>query len=380
MSRTEIATRIGLTDAAVSRITRDLIAGGLVREGREAPAEPGQRGRRHVQLEPDGAGAGFLAVSLTMSDRRVSLVDLSGRRRAEASLPSTLHRDHDALMAEVAGLARRLLDQARFPRRRLLGVGVTTAGAVDQASGRVSASSLTMLQGRDVGGDLGALLGAPVIVETVGNAFGLAEAHRAARQGGAAMPGPSLLVHGAFGLGVSVMLDGVPVRTGGDERLASHLPVAGARHRCVCGATGCLMTEAAGYGVLRRLDGTTAEGSRQGWDDMRPEALRAAIAASRGGDPAAAAAMAAAGRALGRHLFALGAAVTPQRILLGGPLAASPPYVDGLRAGLAEVFAAVAAAEPALVVSGIDYLQAAEILAIEEFALRRPLPLERRAA
>jgi predicted NBD/HSP70 family sugar kinase len=358
MSRTEIATRIGLTDAAVSRITRDLIAGGLVREGREAPAEPGQRGRRHVQLEPDGAGAGFLAVSLTMSDRRVSLVDLSGRRRAEASLPSTLHRDHDALMAEVAGLARRLLDQARFPRRRLLGVGVTTAGAVDQASGRVSASSLTMLQGRDVG----------------------AEAHRAARQGGAAMPGPSLLVHGAFGLGVSVMLDGVPVRTGGDERLASHLPVAGARHRCVCGATGCLMTEAAGYGVLRRLDGTTAEGSRQGWDDMRPEALRAAIAASRGGDPAAAAAMAAAGRALGRHLFALGAAVTPQRILLGGPLAASPPYVDGLRAGLAEVFAAVAAAEPALVVSGIDYLQAAEILAIEEFALRRPLPLERRAA
>jgi hypothetical protein len=30
--------------------------------------------------------------------------------------------------------------------------------------------------------------------------------------------------------------------------------------------------------------------------------------------------------------------------------------------------------------SGIDYLQAAEILAIEEFALRRPLPLERRAA
>lgn len=380
MSRTEIATRIGLTDAAVSRITRDLIASGLVREGPEAPGEPGQRGRRHVQLEPDGRGAGFLAISLTMSDRRVSLVDLAGRRRAEASLPSTLHPDYAALMAEVAGLARSLLTRARFPRGRLLGVAATTAGAVDQATGRVSASSLTILQGRDVGGDLGDLLGVPVIVETVGNAFGLAEAHRAARQGGATMSGASLLVHGAFGLGVSVMLDGVPVRTGGDERLASHLPVARARHRCICGATGCLMTEAAGYGVLRQIDGTTAEGDRQSWDDMRPEALRDAIAASRAGDPAAVRAMAVAGRALGQHLFALGAAVTPRRILLGGPLAASPPYVDGLRAGLAEVFATRAEAPPILLVSGIDYLQAAEILAVEEFALRRPLSLERRTA
>jgi predicted NBD/HSP70 family sugar kinase len=378
-SRTEIATRIGLTDAAVSRITRDLIASGLVREGPEAPAEPGQRGRRHVQLEPDGTGAGFLAVNLTVSDRRVSLVDLAGQRRAEAALPSTLQRDYDALMAEAADIARRLPSQARFSRARILGVAVTTAGAVDQKTGLVSASSLTILQGRDVGGDLGALLGTPVIVETVGNAFGLAEAHRATRQRRAVMSGPSLLVHGAFGLGVSVMLDGVPVRTGGDERLASHLQVAGARHRCICGATGCLMTEAAGYGVLRRLDGVTATGKRQSWEDMRPEALHAAIAASRSGDPAAASAMTVAGRTLGRHLFALGAAVTPQRILLGGPLAASPQYVEGLRAGLAEVFTTVSKAQPALLVSAIDYLQAAEILAIEEFALRRPLSLERRA-
>jgi predicted NBD/HSP70 family sugar kinase len=379
MSRTEIATRIGLTDAAVSRITRDLIASGLVREGPEAPAEPGQRGRRHVQLEPDGTGAGFLAVNLTVSDRRVSLVDLAGQRRAEAALPSNLQRDYDALMAKAADIARRLPSQARFSRARILGVAVTTAGAVDQTTGLVSASSLTILQGRDVGGDLGALLGTPVIVETVGNAFGLAEAHRATRQRGAVMSGPSLLVHGAFGLGVSVMLDGVPVRTGGDERLASHLQVAGAHHRCICGATGCLMTEAAGYGVLRRLDGVTAAGKRQSWEDMRPEALRAAIAASRSGDPAAASAMTVAGRTLGRHLFALGAAVTPQRILLGGPLAASPQYVEGLRAGLAEAFSTVSKAQPALLVSTIDYLQAAEILAIEEFALRRPLSLERRA-
>jgi predicted NBD/HSP70 family sugar kinase len=379
LSRTEIAARIGLTDAAVSRITRGLIEGGLVREGAEAPAEPGQRGRRHVQLEAEAKGAAFLAVSLTISDRRVSLLDLAGARRAEAALPSALPGDYDALVAAVADAARGLLARARVPRGRLLGAAATTAGAVDQATGRVRRSSLAVLQDRELGGDLAARLGVPVLVETVGNAFGLAEAHRAARRQGGALTGASLLVHVAFGLGVSVTLDGMPVRTRGDERLASHLPVAAGRQRCLCGATGCLMAEAAGYGVLRRLGGAP-EGPPTGWEAMRPEALRDLIAAARDGEAEAGRAVREAGRVLGLHLFALAAPVTPRRIILGGPLAAAPPYAEGARERLAEVFARAGEAVPELLVSDIDYLQAAEFLAIEEFALRRPLALERLAA
>lgn len=379
LSRTEIAARIGLTDAAVSRITRELIDAGFVREGEEVPAEPGQRGRRHVRLAPDGRGAFFLAASLTISDRRVSIVDLTGRRRAEAPLPAQLPRDYLALVDAVAGAARHLLGKTRTPRSRVLGLAVATAGAVDQISGRVLASSLVTLQGQNLASDLSRALNLPTNVETIGNTFGLAEAHRAA-QAGSEMSGPSLVIHVAFGLGVSFMLDGQPVRHGGDERTAGHVPVAGGTHRCICGAKGCLMAEAAGYGVLRRLASLPATAPGQRWEEMRPDALRDAVARAQGGDAEVVKVMATAGHLLGLHLFDIGAVFAPRRVLLGGPLAAAPSFVDGVRQGMAEAHARAGGSAPMLSVSGIDYLQATELLAIEEFALRRPLGLGSSAA
>lgn len=379
-SRTEIAARIGLTDAAVSRITRDLIEAGLVHEGDEVPGGPGQRGRRQVQLSPDGNGAAFVAVSLTISDRRVSIVDLGGRRRAEAGLPRALPRRYGTLVDDVVASVRGVLARARIPRQRVLGLAITTAGAVDRTSGHVAASSLAVLEGRTPSVDLSDRLRLPAIVETIGNTFGMAEAHRAMREGGRAMAGPSLAVHVAFGLGMSFMLDGQLIRTGGDERMAGHVPVAGGTGRCVCGARGCLMAEAAGYGILRRLAGMPADAPRQGWDEMRPEALSDAVARSKAGDRPAVAVMADAGQLLGERLFDIAAVLAPRRVLLGGPLAGAPVFVDGVGQGLARAHARMGAPPPSLHVSAIDYLQATEILAIEEFALRRPLPFVADAA
>ncbi|HEY4250247.1 MAG TPA: ROK family transcriptional regulator [Roseomonas sp.] len=380
LSRTEIALRIGLTDAAVSRITRDLIDAGLVHEGEEVPAEPGQRGRRHVRLTPRGSGAAFLAVSLTISDRRVSIIDLAGRRRAEAALPPELPVHYAMLVDDLVAAIQGLRAQTRLPRHRLLGIAVATAGAVDQASGQVIASSLGALEGHCLASDLSGRLRLPAIVETIGNTFGLAEAHRAMRGGSPGMAGPSLVVHVAFGLGVSVMLDGKPIRTSSDERIAGHVPIPGGSNRCICGARGCLMAEAAGYGILRRLAGLPADAPAQSWKEMRPDLLRDAVARSQAGEPQVTGVMATAGQLFGQHLFDIGAALAPRRVMLGGPLSLATAFVDGVRRGLAGAYARVGAAPPSLQVAAVDYLQATEILAIEEFALRRPLALHPKAA
>lgn len=380
LSRTEIASRINLTDAAVSRITRDLIEAGLVREGEEIPAEPGQRGRRHIRLVPDGGGASFLAISLTISDRRASLVDLAGRRQAGLPLRPQLPRDYPALVDDIVSTFRALAAKTRIPKHRILGAAITTAGAVDPTTGNVTTSSLGVLDGRSLAIDLSKRLRIPAVVETVGNAFGLAEAHRAMRAGGVGISGPSLVVHVAFGLGVSVMLDGRPVRSGGDERAAGHVPVQGGKNRCICGARGCLMAEAAGYGVLRRLEGVSPDEPGQGWEAMRPDALRRAVQRSQAGDPAAVAVMTEAGHILGEHLFGIGAVVAPRRILLGGPLASVSAFAGGVRTGLQAAYLRVGPAPPPLYLLGFDYLQATEILAVEEFALNRPLTVTSKAA
>ncbi len=383
LSRSEIAERVGLTGAALSRITRELIDSGLVMEGRTQAGTPGQRGRRLVELLPRPRGAFFLAVSLTISDRRVALLDLTGQRLAEAPLPAALPRSYPALLDAIVAAAQGLLAGQRVRRARLLGLAVVTSGAVDSAAGRILDASLDVLRGRDIAQELGGRLGLPVVVDTVGRAVGMAEALLAQRgtgQGGtgrgggrAELHGPTLVGHVAFGLGTTLLFNGVPVRSVADERLAGHIRVSGAKGRCVCGATGCLMTAAAGFGILGRL--ADDPGRAATWRDMRPRDLARAVAAANAGEARAARVFREAGLVLGRTLFALGASVGPKRVILAGPVPAALPFADAARAGLRAGYERAGLAPPPLLISDVDYLHAAELLAIVEFALTRPLDL-----
>ncbi|NKC34267.1 ROK family transcriptional regulator [Falsiroseomonas selenitidurans] len=373
LSRSEIAERVGLTEAAISRITRELIDSGLVREGSTQTGTPGQRGRRLVQLLPRSSGAFFLAISLSISDRRVALVDLAGERLAEARLPGALPRSYPALLDAIVGAVQQFLSGTNLPRARLLGLAAVTSGAVDSVAGRILDASLDVLRGRDLADDLGGRLNLPVVVDTVGRALGMAEALLAMRGNGTELRGPSFVGHVAFGLGTTILFNGVPVRSVADERLAGHIQVPGAQGRCVCGATGCLMTAAAGFGILGRL--ADDPGRAATWRDMRPHDLARAVAAANAGEARAAAVFREAGLVLGRTIFALGASVGPKRVILAGPVPEAGPFAHAAAAGLREGYERAGLAPPPLIMSRVDYLHAAELLAIVEFTLTRPLDL-----
>ncbi|MDH3580897.1 MAG: MarR family transcriptional regulator, partial [Hyphomicrobiales bacterium] len=70
VSRTQISRQTGLTGAAVSRITRELIEAGLVKEGDSIPTK-GQVGRRNIRLELGDEGAFVLGIALTVNVRSV---------------------------------------------------------------------------------------------------------------------------------------------------------------------------------------------------------------------------------------------------------------------------------------------------------------------
>ena len=67
----------------------------------------------------------------------------------------------------------------------------------------------------------------------------------------------------------------VPLQAGdADERLIGHIPIAGGREPCVCGKIGCLLTEASGHAVMRRLDRRSAPvGDGGSLDDHEPDEL-----------------------------------------------------------------------------------------------------------
>jgi predicted NBD/HSP70 family sugar kinase len=385
LSRSDIAQRVGLTDAAISRIVRDLIDAGLVEEG--GPIVAASRpGRRHIGLALVSDAAYAAAVRLTVFDHGVSLVGLTGERIANVRLPEVLSADVGEIPGLVADAVERVVMEAGVPAGRILGLGVVTVGAVDQARGQVKISSIRGLSGQALGPDLEQRLHLPVRVTTAGHALNIAEqilverraAGLSAAAVGPAVGGTALLVHVAFGLGASMIIDGRPHDGDRDERLIAHIPVPGGSETCICGARGCLLTLVSGHALMRRLtppEQRSANGGRLG--DFGPDALRHAVHQANAGDRGVAALFYQAGQNLGINLLAATAVLPPERIALAGIVGQARPYAAGVRDGLDQAWARIGQTAPELAVSEMDYGRAAELFTLDEFLLNVPIDVQR---
>ncbi len=381
LSRSDIAQKIGLTDAAISRIVRDLIDVRLVEEG--GPIIAASRpGRRHIGLALVSNATYAAAARLTVFDHGVSLVDLNGEQVANVQLPEVLNAGAKEIPGLVADAVEQVITEAGVPPGRVLGLGVVTVGAVDQNRRQVKISSIRGLSGLFLGPQLEQRLSLPVRVTALGHAINIAEQilveRREAGHGAAAAAGPALLIHVAFGLGASMIICGRPFEGDRDERLIAHIPVPGASETCTCGARGCLLTLVSGHALMRRLtppEQRAPDGGQLG--DFDPDALRHAVHEANAGNRSVAALFYEAGQNLGVNLLAATAVLPPQRIALAGIVGQARPYAAGVRDGLDQAWARIGHGAPELLVSELDYRRAAELFALDEFLLNTPIDVQR---
>ena len=136
--RIEIASRVGLTASAVSRLAQVLTDAGLVREVEEpredAPARPG---RRASPLEIDPQGGQVLGIGIGPSYQTVTLADIGNNVIAAAELELDTIEDPDLVTRSVARESRRLIGHHLEDRSRLLGGLLMIAASVDPVRGSV---------------------------------------------------------------------------------------------------------------------------------------------------------------------------------------------------------------------------------------------------
>lgn len=132
ITRGEISERTQLTQQSVSRITRSLLARGLLMEDTHRYSTAGKP-RTPVRLRDDAAHA--LGIHLDPEVLTAVMVDLSGSIVASHSEPITAH----PLVDQVTGLGERVLARAGLSvgDDTFLGIGVATPGPVDTASGTI---------------------------------------------------------------------------------------------------------------------------------------------------------------------------------------------------------------------------------------------------
>jgi predicted NBD/HSP70 family sugar kinase len=367
-SRAELARRTALAPSTVSAVIAELQAERLVVEppGDGAPRAPGAIGRPPVLVALDRAAGVALGLDFGKRHLRVAVADLAHAVLAERH--EELGADLPA--AEAIALATRLvgevLDEAGAGSAEIAGVGMGLPGPVHRPSGELGDSTiLPGWVGVRAADAMSAALGHPVEVENDASLGALSEWMWGAGAGADDMAYLKL----ATGIGAGLIVRGRPYGgSGGTAGEIGHTIVDPNGPVCRCGNRGCLETLAGSAAILGSVDGAFEA----------PVTLPAVVAAALGGHAASRRAIGDAGARIGGAVATLCNLLNPQRVVVGGDLAAAgelllAPLAESLRRG-----AVRSAADDARVVPGA-LGDRAEVLGAVALVLRRGARLLPRA-
>ena len=305
ISRAEIAANLNLRPAAVTNISAELIARGLLYEAREA--ETGGVGRKAILLEVDYSLARVAGIKVSPAAITCAVTNLGAQVETTATRPLA-DTAPDTVVEEIASLLHELgaLDVAAL--------GVNLPGVVADDGTTVRHSPLLGWRTVPIGRLLAQRLGVPVTVENDVNALALAEAWFGYGRGHADFL--TLTLGRGVGLGIVIGGDVYRGPRGGAGEFG-HVVLDPEGPETANARRGSLEAYLSDDALLR---GASAAGIPEA-EASTPEELTALAQA---GDPRAARVFARAGEVLGRALSILVDIFAPTLIVLSG---------EGMRAG-----------------------------------------------
>lgn len=311
-TQADIARATELSSATVSGVVRDLLAEGWL----EVVETPG-RGQRVALSARSGLTAGIAFGSARVL---VAVGDLTSTVRGETAIPLAKNLTAEDSLHAALGALDELLAAQGVDRGCLTGVGISLPTPLS-AGGSVSQHS--RWSGYDLTAALVELLPCAVHVDNDANLGARAES----RWGELAGRSVGAWVKVSTGIGVGLLLGGAVHR--GSKGLAGelgHITVNPDGALCPCGNRGCLEVTSGSPALVRQYAEATGAA-------LTPRQL---VTAALAGDVVARRVIDDAGHQIGAALGTLVTLVDPERVVLGGDLAAAgdlllDPLVAALR-------------------------------------------------
>lgn len=341
-SRSQLASDLGLTRAAASRLVGQLEQQGLVREGQRQRGGPGRPG---ISVELDGHRICGVGAEVNVDHVSVIAVDLAGSVVSESRRGlDTRRRGPEGVVEELTGMLARTLADVEVHGAVTTGITVGVAGLVDAETQSVALAPnlawadlplAALLRDR-----LRAAAGAgpadalpPVRLDNESNLAAIAEIDRTDPD-----RADMLLLFGEVGVGGGLVASGRLLRgRRGFAGEIGHMTVDPQGRRCACGRVGCWETL---IGLRALLDAAT-DPDDPVRDPSLPLEERLATLAGRArlGDARTLAALRKVGGWLGRGAAMLTNALNPGTIVLSGYFAVlgewlRPPVEEQLMSGV----------------------------------------------
>jgi glucokinase len=257
-------------------------------------------GSRHLGLDLGGTNIKWAVVERDADDWRVLDRDQVATPRAEGP---------DAVVPRLASVGAEAI--GRWPGVSSVGIGVP--GLYDPVAGtiRFLVNFRGPWAGRPVAGPVGAALGLPATLINDARAFGLAELRLGAGRGASSLIGFTL----GTGVGGVIAVDGrVLLGHDGTAGELGHQTIEPDGPWCGCGNRGCLEAFARADQIAAACGTATAE---------------EAFDRARAGDAQALEGLAQVGRYLGIGIANMVTVITPDRVVIGGGIAAAADLLLG---------------------------------------------------
>jgi predicted NBD/HSP70 family sugar kinase len=317
ITRTEVGQLTGLSRTAVSARVSALVKRGLIIEREQAPSTGG----RPATLLTFNVGAGVvLSAAIGRSRTRLAVCNLAGEILAAADVDQEIGIGPDELMPDIVKHLDVLLGESGRRGDRILGVGLSLPGTVDQQ--RACSLDSPIMSGWDevpLEPYLRELTDAPVILDNDANVIALSE-----RRGDRQAFDDVLVIKASTGLGAGIIAGGRlqrgAVQAAGE--FGHNKTAAAAGVPCRCGDTGCLEAIAGGWALVRALQ-----------QDGRPVGhLRDVVELANSGDAEARRMIRESGRHVGEVVAGAVNLLNPAVLVVAGDMVgAYEIFVAGLR-------------------------------------------------
>lgn len=317
ISRIQIAESSQLAPASVTKITRQLLEHGLIRE--EALQES-TGGRRAISLVAERQAFQFISCRLGRHALHLGLYNLDATELAREEIPLTEREAMPVVQRLIASMdAFRSQHQGRI--RQLIALAVTLPGLVNPETGDVLYTPTLSLAGIPLARHLQEHFGLPAYVGNDTRGLALAEHFF----GNSMDCEDSILISVHNGTGAGIISRG-KVLIGHNRNVGEigHIQVERFGKRCQCGNYGCLETIAANAAIVARCREWLQQGHASVLQaDIDQLTIARICQAAHDGDRMASALIEEVAEYLGRTVAIMINLFNPEKILIAGEIMAA---------------------------------------------------------
>ncbi|EDP58456.1 ROK family protein [Vibrio sp. AND4] len=320
ISRIQVADVSQLAPASVTKITRQLLERGLIKE---VAQQASTGGRRAISLTTEVKPFHSVAIRLGRDYVQFCLYDLGGNALVQAQHEFYYGNQAD-LVSGLVDLMRDFINRCQDKIDQLIAIGITLPGLVNPSTGVVEYMPNTDIDNLALGDIIREKFNIACFVGNDVRGMALAEHYFGASQDCQ----DSILVSVHRGTGAGIIVNG-QVFLGFNRNVGEigHIQIDPLGEQCQCGNFGCLETVAANPAIISRVQKLIAQGYESSLGQLEHITIDDVCTHAMNGDELAKQSLVRVGNQLGKAIAMTINLFNPQKIVIAGDITAAEDIV-----------------------------------------------------